>query len=69
MTPGGGGSVRSDGEGGPGEYTVHEVNHTVEFKALDAATDVDVPARVVDWLEAKAVELADDGADGAEVNA
>jgi [lysine-biosynthesis-protein LysW]--L-2-aminoadipate ligase len=41
------------------EYTVHEVNHTVEFKALDAATDVDVPARVVDWLEAKAVELAD----------
>ena len=42
------------------DYTVHEVNHTVEFKALDAATDVDVPARVVDWLEAKAVELADD---------
>jgi len=36
---------------GSGEYTVHEVNHTVEFKALDAATDVDVPAKVVDWLE------------------
>jgi [lysine-biosynthesis-protein LysW]--L-2-aminoadipate ligase len=35
-------------------YTVHEVNHTVEFKALDEATDVDVPARVVDWLETKA---------------
>jgi [lysine-biosynthesis-protein LysW]--L-2-aminoadipate ligase len=35
-------------------YTVHEVNHTVEFKALDEATDVDVPARVVDWLESKA---------------
>jgi [lysine-biosynthesis-protein LysW]--L-2-aminoadipate ligase len=37
------------------EYTVHEVNHTVEFKALnDAVGDtVDVPARVVDWLEAK----------------
>jgi [lysine-biosynthesis-protein LysW]--L-2-aminoadipate ligase len=32
-------------------YTVHEVNHTVEFKALDATTDVDVPAAVVDWLE------------------
>jgi len=35
-------------------YTVHEVNHTVEFKALSEATDVDVPARVVDWLEKKA---------------
>ncbi|MFB6172015.1 MAG: lysine biosynthesis protein LysX [Haloarculaceae archaeon] len=32
-------------------YTVHEVNHTVEFKALNDTTDVDVPARVVDWLE------------------
>jgi len=44
--------------GGKGEnatgYTVHEVNHTVEFKALNEATDVDVPAKVVDWLEAKA---------------
>jgi [lysine-biosynthesis-protein LysW]--L-2-aminoadipate ligase len=38
------------------DYTVHEVNHTVEFKALnDAVGDaVDVPAEVVDWLEAKA---------------
>jgi [lysine-biosynthesis-protein LysW]--L-2-aminoadipate ligase len=36
-----------------GEYTVHEVNHTVEFKALDEVTDVDVPGAVVDWLEAK----------------
>jgi [lysine-biosynthesis-protein LysW]--L-2-aminoadipate ligase len=36
------------------KYTVHEVNHTVEFKALDEATTVDVPARVVDWLETKA---------------
>lgn len=35
-------------------YTVHEVNHTVEFKALSEATSVDVPARVVDWLETKA---------------
>jgi [lysine-biosynthesis-protein LysW]--L-2-aminoadipate ligase len=33
-------------------YTVHEVNHTVEFKALDDAVDADVPAAVVDWLEA-----------------
>jgi len=46
--------------GGEGEnatgYTVHEVNHTVEFKALNEATDVDVPAKVVDWLEAKAAD-------------
>ncbi len=35
-------------------YTVHEVNHTVEFKALNDAVDVDVPGTVVDWLEAKA---------------
>ena len=40
------------GGAGSGEYTVHEVNHTVEFKALDEVTDVDVPAAVVDWLEA-----------------
>ena len=39
------------GGAGSGEYTVHEVNHTVEFKALDEVTDVDVPAAVVDWLE------------------
>jgi [lysine-biosynthesis-protein LysW]--L-2-aminoadipate ligase len=37
-------------------YTVHEVNHTVEFKALNDTTDVDVPAAVVDWLEAKVAE-------------
>ena len=35
-------------------YTVHEVNHTVEFKALNSCTDVDVPSVVVDWLESKA---------------
>ncbi|WP_435146634.1 lysine biosynthesis protein LysX [Halobaculum sp. P14] len=35
-------------------YTVHEVNHTVEFKALTDTVDVDVPAAVVDWLELKA---------------
>lgn len=32
-------------------YTVHEINHTVEFKALDEVSDIDVPAAVVDWLE------------------
>jgi [lysine-biosynthesis-protein LysW]--L-2-aminoadipate ligase len=32
-------------------YTVHEVNHTVEFKSLDDTVAVDVPGRVVDWLE------------------
>lgn len=36
-----------------GGYTVHEVNHTVEFKALNEASSVDVPSNVVDWLEAK----------------
>jgi len=36
------------------EYTVHEVNHTVEFKALNDVVDVDVPAAVVDWLETNA---------------
>jgi [lysine-biosynthesis-protein LysW]--L-2-aminoadipate ligase len=40
-----------DDSGTPTGYTVHEVNHTVEFKALDDAVEVDVPARVVDWLE------------------
>ena len=42
--------LMEDGDG----YTVHEINHTVEFKALDETTDVDVPARVVDWLETRA---------------
>ncbi len=35
-------------------YTVHEINHTVEFKALNDAVDTDVPAAVVDWLEQRA---------------
>ncbi|MFB6310455.1 MAG: lysine biosynthesis protein LysX [Salinirussus sp.] len=39
-------------------YTVHEVNHTVEFKALNSVVDVDVPARVVDWLEERAAATA-----------
>ncbi len=34
-------------------FTVHEVNHTVEFKALNEVSDVDVPAAVVDWLESR----------------
>jgi len=33
-------------------YVCHEVNSGVEFKSLNAAVpDVDVPARIVDWLE------------------
>ncbi|MFB6093335.1 MAG: lysine biosynthesis protein LysX [Halanaeroarchaeum sp.] len=40
-------------------YTVHEVNHTVEFKALDEAVETDVPAAVVDWLETRADRAAD----------
>ena len=48
-----------DENGNPTGYTVHEVNHNVEFKALNGVTEVDVPARVVDWLEAK-VESATD---------
>ena len=43
-----------DAGGEPSGYTVHEVNHTVEFKALNEVTDVDVPATVVDWLETTA---------------
>ena len=39
-----------------GRYTVHEINHTVEFKALNGCVDVDVPGTVVDWLETKANE-------------
>jgi len=45
-------------------YTVHEVNHTVEYKALDDAVSVDVPAAVVDWLEATVAE-----GEGVEVTA
>lgn len=37
-------------------YTVHEVNHTVEFKALNDTTDIDVPSAVIDWLEERATE-------------
>ena len=34
-------------------YTVHEVNHTVEFKALNEAVSVSLPTAVVDWIETK----------------
>ncbi|WIV68423.1 lysine biosynthesis protein LysX [Natrialbaceae archaeon AArc-T1-2] len=44
-------------ESGDG-YTVHEVNHTVEFKALNDAVEADVPGQIVDWLETK-VETED----------
>ena len=43
-----------DEDGNPTGYTVHEVNHTVEFKALNDAVEADVPGQVVDWLETKA---------------
>jgi [lysine-biosynthesis-protein LysW]--L-2-aminoadipate ligase len=43
-----------DEDGEATGYTVHEVNHTVEFKALNDVVDVDVPAAVVDWLETQA---------------
>ena len=52
-------SPREEGDATDWNYTVHEVNHTVEFKALTAVVDVDVPAAVVDWLEAKAEEYAE----------
>ena len=43
---------------GADDYTVHEVNHTVEFKALNEVADVDVPGTVVDWLETQAEEAS-----------
>ncbi|GAB3420489.1 lysine biosynthesis protein LysX [Haloparvum alkalitolerans] len=54
---------------GSGEYTVHEVNHTVEFKALNSAVETDVPAAVVDWLETKAEAAAGNDDDAVEVTA
>ncbi|MEZ3117669.1 RimK family alpha-L-glutamate ligase [Halobaculum sp. MBLA0147] len=50
-------------------YTVHEVNHTVEFEALAEATDVDVAATVVDWLEAQATAEDGDAETDTEVTA
>jgi [lysine-biosynthesis-protein LysW]--L-2-aminoadipate ligase len=43
-------------------YTVHEINHTVEYKALADVVDVDVVARVVDWLEDVAERAENDAA-------
>jgi len=60
------GSDATREHGDPSGYTVHEVNHTVEFKALNEVVDVDVPARVVDWLETQA-EDESDGSETAEV--
>jgi [lysine-biosynthesis-protein LysW]--L-2-aminoadipate ligase len=48
------GGAQSTGDASDG-YTVHEVNHNVEFKALNEATGADVPAAVVDWLESDVV--------------
>jgi [lysine-biosynthesis-protein LysW]--L-2-aminoadipate ligase len=41
----------ADDTGTADGYTVHEINHTVEFKALNDTVAVDVPGQVVDWLE------------------
>ena len=44
---------------GSAGYTVHEVNSTCEFKALNqAAANVNVPARIVDWVEERADRVA-----------
>jgi [lysine-biosynthesis-protein LysW]--L-2-aminoadipate ligase len=57
------------GEGEDAGYTVHEVNHTVEFKALNDSVETDVPAAVVDWLEAKVgVHEADEAGDADEAD-
>jgi [lysine-biosynthesis-protein LysW]--L-2-aminoadipate ligase len=61
--------METDGDQTDWNYTVHEVNHTVEFKALNQAVDVDVPAKVVDWLETQVEADADaDGEALAEVS-
>lgn len=39
-------------------YTVHEVNHVVEFRAMNSAVEVDVAAKIVAWLEAKVEQTA-----------
>ncbi len=37
-------------------YTVHEVNHGVEFTALNGTVETDVPGAVVEWLETVATD-------------
>jgi [lysine-biosynthesis-protein LysW]--L-2-aminoadipate ligase len=40
-------------------YTVHEVNSTCEWNGLNQAVpEVDVPARIVDWIEGRAEAVA-----------
>ena len=56
-------AIGTDDDVEPEDYTVHEVNHTVEFKALNDASDVDVPGKVVDWLEGVAERASSDGAE------
>ena len=41
-------------------YTIHEINHTVEYKALADAVETDIVGEVVDWLEAKAEQSEND---------
>jgi [lysine-biosynthesis-protein LysW]--L-2-aminoadipate ligase len=48
----GGGLLGVDLMEAGGGYVCHEVNSQVEFKSLNAANpDVDVPTRIVEWLE------------------
>jgi len=55
----GGGLLGVDLMETPEGYTVHEVNSTCEWKGLNAAVpEVDVPARIVDWLEERAEAAA-----------
>ncbi|MFB6283268.1 MAG: lysine biosynthesis protein LysX [Halobacteria archaeon] len=47
----GGGILGVDLMEGEDGYTVHEVNHKLEFKALNEASDVDIAAKYVDYAE------------------
>ncbi|MFW6153019.1 MAG: lysine biosynthesis protein LysX [Halobacteriota archaeon] len=42
-------------------YTVHEVNHGVEFRALDSAVETDIAGAIVEWLECDVAPLATTG--------
>jgi len=46
----GGGVLAVDLMEAPGGLVVHEVNHTPEFKALTAATGIDIAGRIVDFV-------------------
>ncbi|MFB6110263.1 MAG: lysine biosynthesis protein LysX [Halodesulfurarchaeum sp.] len=41
-------------------YTIHEINHTVEYKALADAVEIDIVGAVVDWLEERAANAEND---------